>query len=97
MEQITCPNCGTVIPQPSLSTTIGKQLSIYALSIFLPPLGLWPGIKYLLQKDKKANIIGIVAILLTVLSTVITISIANNFVSQLVSKTTNLPLEGGGF
>lgn len=51
-----------------LVTTIQKQIGIYLLSIFLPPFGLWPGIKYLRQTNQKAQIIGTVAIILTVLS-----------------------------
>ena len=88
MEHIICPNCGKEIPKPPLATTVGKQLGIYVLSIFLPPLGLWPGIKYVLQNDKKANIIGFVAIVLTIFSSIITICITVNFVNKL-QKTIN--------
>jgi hypothetical protein len=67
-----CPNCGKKIHEPALSTTLLKQLGIYALSIFLPPLGLWPGIRYLRQPDKNAHIVGWIAIFLTVISIVAT-------------------------
>ncbi|OGM88272.1 hypothetical protein A2573_02550 [Candidatus Woesebacteria bacterium RIFOXYD1_FULL_43_18] len=46
-----------------------SQIGVYALSIFLPPLGLWPGIKYLRQKGKIAKIIGLIAIVLTIIAT----------------------------
>ena len=78
-----CPNCGKKIKEPPVSTTVGKQVGIYAMSILLPPLGLWPGIKYLLQKDQKAKTIGIIAIVLTIFSTIITSWIAINFFNQL--------------
>ena len=78
-----CPNCGKKIKEPPVSTTVGKQVGIYAMSILLPPLGLWPGIKYLLQKDQKAKTIGIIAIVLTTFSTIITSWIAINFFNQL--------------
>lgn len=68
-----CPNCGKKIKEPPVSLSVSKQIGIYALSIFLPPLGLWPGIKYLLQKDQKAQIVGMVAILLTIVSTILTL------------------------
>ena len=80
-----CPNCGKKRKEPPVSTTIGKQIGIYVLSVLLPPLGLWPGIKYLLQKDQKAKIIGIIAIVLTILSTIITIQIALGIFNQLSS------------
>ena len=83
-----CSNCGKKLKDKPVSTSIGKQIGIYALSILLPPLGLWPGFKYLFQKDEKAKIIGIVAIILTILSTVLTmyytIQLMNN-----ITKTIN--------
>lgn len=63
-----CPNCGEKIKDMVMSTSLGKQIGIYLLSIFLPPFGLWPGIKYLRQTNQKAQIIGTVAIILTVVS-----------------------------
>jgi hypothetical protein len=66
-----CPNCGKNLKPVPLSTTILKQIGIYTLSIFLPPLGLWPGVKYLKENNKTAKIIGAVAIILTIISTVV--------------------------
>lgn len=77
-----CPNCGKKIKEPPLSVSFGKQLGIYALSIFLPPLGLWPGIKYILQKERNAKIIGIIAIVLTTISTIITINLTINLLTN---------------
>jgi hypothetical protein len=68
-----CPNCGKKRKEPPLATSIGKQIGIYLLSFFLPPLGLWPGVKYMMQKDSKAQIVGIVAIVLTIVSIVLTV------------------------
>lgn len=67
-----CPNCGKKVKEPPVSTTFGKQLFIYVISIFFPPFGLWPGVTYLLDKNEKAKMIGIIAIILTILSTIIT-------------------------
>ena len=77
-----CPNCGKKLKEPPLSTSIGKQIGVYALSIFLPPLGLWPGIKYLLQKERSAKAIGLVAIILTIISTILTIYLTIGFLSN---------------
>lgn len=68
-----CPNCGKKVKDKSLPVTTGKQILIYFLSILLPPLGLWPAIKYLKQKDEKSRAIGFVAIALTLISLTITI------------------------
>jgi hypothetical protein len=68
-----CPNCGKKFHEPPQSTGIGRQIVVYLISIFLPPLGFWPGIKYIRQKEQKAQLIGIVAISLTVLSTALSL------------------------
>ncbi len=77
-----CPNCGKKIHEPAQSTSIGRQLVVYLVSIFLPPLGLWPAVKYIRQKDKKAKIVGWVAVLLTVISTVASIWFSIAIVDQ---------------
>jgi uncharacterized membrane protein YqaE (UPF0057 family) len=77
-----CPNCGKNLKAPPVSTTIFKQIGIYALSIFLPPLGLWPGIKYLRQNSQRAKTVGLVAIILTIISTIITVWLAIGMFNQ---------------
>jgi hypothetical protein len=66
-----CPNCGKKINEPPVSNA--KALGVCLISILLPPLGLWPGVKYLFAKEQKTRIVGAIAIALTILSTVITI------------------------
>lgn len=78
-----CPNCGKKIHEPPPSTTITKQLSIYAVSILLPPLGLWPGIRYLRQPDQKTRMIGWIAIILTVVSTVVTVRLTLDIMNMM--------------
>lgn len=68
-----CPACGKKLKDKPFSTSIAKQLLIYLISFFLPPLGLWPAISYLKQQDETAKKIGVVAIFLTIISIVITI------------------------
>jgi len=78
-----CPNCGKKLKEKLLSTTFSKQLLIYLVSFFLPPLGIWPAIKYLRQQDEKSKKIGLTAIFLTIISIVatswLTISFINSF------------------
>jgi len=81
-----CPNCGKNLKALPASTSIFKQIGIYAVSIFLPPLGLWPGTKYLRQSSEKAKIIGLIAIILTIVSTLITIWLAMGLVSQVTQS-----------
>ncbi len=83
-----CPTCGKKLIQPPLSTSLGKQIKLYAISFFLPPFGLWPSIKYILDNNEKAKIIGLVGVVLTIVSLAITIS--------LVASMLNNPLISGG-
>ena len=68
-----------------MQISIVKQLSIYALSIFLPPLGLFPGIKYLSNKNPSAKKIGAIALVLTLISTIVTIWISVGLISSVNS------------
>ena len=72
-EAYFCPNCGKSLKEKELSTTKFTQAWIYGLSLFLPPLGFWPGIKYFRSSDPKAKQIGMIALILSVVSTIATI------------------------
>ncbi|HSW48014.1 MAG TPA: zinc ribbon domain-containing protein [Candidatus Saccharimonadales bacterium] len=78
-----CPNCGKNLRPKPLSISVGKQIGIYLVSVLLPPLGLWPAVKYLRQDDQKAKNVGIVAIVLTIAATVVTIYIAIGLGNQM--------------
>lgn len=75
-----CPACGKKLKEKPPSTSTSRQILIYLLSVFLPPLGIWPAIKYLRQSDEKSKKIGLAAIILTVISIVITIWLTAGFV-----------------
>lgn len=77
-----CPNCGKKLKEKPLSTTLISQLLVYLLSAFLPPLGIWPAVKYLRQSDEKSKRIGLAAIFLTIISIVITIWAAAGFINS---------------
>ncbi len=77
-----CPICGKKIREKPLSSTIWTQAWIYFISFCLPPLGLWPGFKYLRQNDPKLKTIGAVAIVLTVISILISAVIAISLINQ---------------
>jgi len=73
-----CPNCGEKINLAPLSTTPLSQAWIYIFSIVLPMIFFifitkWPGVKYYKSKDKQTHLIGQIAIVLIILSTILTI------------------------
>ena len=80
-ESFFCSHCGHKLKEPPLSTTVLRQIGIYLLSFFLPPLGLMPGIRYLRQPSYKANFIGFACIGLTVISIAITIWASLGFIN----------------
>jgi hypothetical protein len=92
-QDFFCSNCGKKLKDKPESTTILRQIFIYLFSIFLPPLGLWPAVKYLRQKDNKSRIIGLVIIILTIISTAITIWMTIKFMNdfnQQLNRSLNL-------
>ncbi len=76
-----CPNCGKSVE--SREITVGRQIYIYTMSLILPPIGLYYGIKYLFNSSTKKKIIGGVAALLTIISLIITIWISAGFFQQI--------------
>jgi len=68
-----CPNCGKQLKDKPPSVTLWKQVVIYSVSLFLPPFGLGYAWKYYRDGDKKSKIIALVAVVLTLVSIVVTI------------------------
>ena len=86
-EWYFCPNCGTKLKEPPLSTKIGSQLSLYVMSIITPlfiflTIGSWKGWKYFKSKDPRAKEIGIISIVIMALSTIMLIWLTIYFTEQ---------------
>ena len=77
-----CPHCGKNLKPAPIFVSVFKQIGVYAISLLIPPLGLWPGIKYLRQSNEKTKIIGVVAIILTVISISVTIWLTIGLINQ---------------
>jgi len=84
-----CPNCGNNLKEKPKAISILTQVGLYALAIFLPPLGLWPGIKYMTKKGSQAKWVGGVTLVLTILSTILTtwaiFALFDNYIGQMNS------------
>lgn len=97
-ETINCPYCGKTIPKAStFCLHCGKQLQeplpsglkqvfYYAVSFFLPPTGLWWGIKYLRSPNEALKKIGAVCIILTFASLIITVWTFNTLLTSLTAQ-----------
>jgi hypothetical protein len=71
--QYFCPNCGKSLREKPTPVSIALQIGLYALAVFLPPLGFWPGIKYAMRQSPQAKRVGYITIVLTAVSTILTI------------------------
>ena len=78
-----------------MSTSVATQIGVYLLSFFLPPFGLIPALRYMRQTDRKSKIIGVVAIVLTAISLVVSVYYAIIFINQFnQTLTSQLNLQG---
>lgn len=66
-----CPNCGNDLKEIIMPISTLAQVGAYAIAVLLPPLGLWPGIKYLKKKNPNAKKVGTITIVLTIISTIV--------------------------
>lgn len=77
-----CPNCGKQLRHKPISVSIAKQIGVYLLSFFLPPLGLYPGFKYIAKGDTKTKMAGWIAVFLTLISVAIAIYFFASFMQH---------------
>ena len=78
-----CFNCGKNLhPQPP-STSIFNQIVLYSGSIFLPPLGILWGLRYLRQEKQSTKMVGLIAIALTLISLIVVTRITIDFINTL--------------
>lgn len=93
-----CPHCGKHLKDLPLSTSITRQLVIYAIAIFLPPFGIIPAIRYIRGNTQKAKTIGVIAILLTVIVVTVTVVLTMQVVSEAtkVISSQQIELQGTG-
>jgi uncharacterized membrane protein YvbJ len=85
-----CERCGKPLKGGQLSVTVMMQIGIYAMSLFLPPLGFWPGVKYFRDSDPKAKQIGMIAIALSIVSLILTFWLMDYFMNIYLSSLTGL-------
>ena len=98
-----CPNCGIALTSAPLSTTIWTQFGIYLFSIILPFMCFlfitkWPARKYLKSNDPKARIIGRIAWLLIIASTLFTFWYAYYITKKIMNSiSSSISTDLGGF
>jgi hypothetical protein len=80
-----CPYCGLKIKEEAISVSITSQIGIYLLSILLPPLGLFPGIKYPRKGNEHAKHVRLIAIFFTILGIILSVWAFYGFIHSINS------------
>lgn len=84
-----CFNCGKNLKPKPPSTSLTRQIIIYLESFFLPPYGIIIGIRYLRQKDNTSKIVGMIAIILTILSIFVFIKVTLDLIAAVNTQIDN--------
>ena len=85
-----CPNCGKQVRVKSINVSIGRQIVLYFLSIFLPPAAFPFAIRYIKQPNKKTQIVGVIVLCLGIASIVFSVYAYAIFIQQFYSMYTQL-------
>lgn len=88
-----CPYCGSKVSVAGGSLSVAQQIKIYAISVFLTPLGLYYFFKYFRNDDQQKKKVAYIALILTIVTSIILIYISMNFVSAMNSYTNQYQME----
>lgn len=88
-----CPNCGTKLRTPPLSTSVMSQILLYLFSAVLPWIAYlaitkWEGIKYIRSGDPRARAIGYIALVILVVSSIVAFWQVGVWVNQTLNSVT---------
>ncbi len=84
-----CPQCGKSLRELLLGISIIKQMYIYFVSILVPPFGLIYTFRYIRYPLMQVKIVGIVALVLTLVSLGIIVWVSIPFINQVQTAMTN--------
>ena len=80
---VFCPKCGRSLSLSEPAISLGRQAALYLVAFLLPPLGLWPGLRYLRRPDDQARRVGAVCLLLTAISVFATLALTASLFASL--------------
>ncbi len=81
-----CSNCGKNLHPVPLGVTLLDQIKLYLGSVFLAPMGIIWGMRYLREKEEKSKIVGVIAMLLSVVTLIVAIQYTVNFANTINSQ-----------
>lgn len=82
IDAFFCPTCGKKLKEPPFTFSWARFIGNLTLTILLPPLGIFPGIKHLKKDDQKAKILGAIYIVVTIIVTVVMIKVFYDFINS---------------
>ncbi len=92
-----CFNCGNNLKPKPLSIDLMSQLVVYLKSIFLPPYGIVIGLRYLREKGDKSKLVGVIAIVLTILAIVVYTKLTLDLIANINSQVNSQMQQFGAF
>lgn len=78
-----CPHCGHKIKEPPYHFSVISAVSILLIAFLFPPFGLIPGFRYLKNKDMRAKMVGILAIVVTAVSFILFIIFLQKYINMM--------------
>lgn len=81
-----CFNCGANVKPKPKSVDAFAQFSLYLGSFFLPPMGYIWGARYIKEPDQKAKVVGIIAMVITTVSLVLTVVAVKQLMDMINSQ-----------
>ena len=81
-----CANCGKNLRPAPLGTNVFDQAKLYLGSIFFTPMGLFWGIRYLREKSDTSKIVGVIAMLLSLVTLIVAVQYTVTFMNTINSQ-----------
>ncbi len=78
-----CFNCGKNLRAAPPGTTPADQIKLYLGSVFLAPMGIFWGLRYLRVDNGRSKIVGIIAMALSVVTLILVTRYTVNLVNTL--------------
>lgn len=81
-----CGNCGKNLHPARIGTSAFDQAKLYLGSVLLAPMGIFWGMRYLREKEDKSKIVGIIAMLLSIVTLIVAVQLSVTFMNTINSQ-----------